>query len=635
MEKFHQTNCSEILSQIKHQDKLLNLKRRWLMGLSTSRSKKKQFKEPKFFKYKTLPESVLREDDIFYENIKAHIEEAFGARNLGRGSHVFQDNVRSCDAPKIIGVIFSFLDALTNNGLYLIAMILSGESEKFEKTRCKMKKIIRESLQRCLSSENHDHKQKRTFTLLYKVLNDPQNFRNNTMISMAPTFQFHHAAVRHVLDGLEDLPFLTLIAMDRKLRCLKSLPQLQACGRGKKRKRLINKVSKTAKRMLIDLDKVGKLQEPLAKALAVADLSLKLTTGCRNTSTASFHQFSPEIISLQNDIVKAIWVLKTKVRFPELKTLKLLLDPNVDISNRSLRGAITNMLTEFLFECSDMDTIPKSLLEALSVINKDSRSMPHGCFLKDDIEEEVESTLSVSAQMKQIVWDLLPDHGLDEEFVDAYEEELSDDDSCIEDDGSGGNDEKMGNKDLESCMSHSVNSIERDEVIQDMKVDPEDASSNEKGSKDINQVKSMKKLLASSNRNCLSPFNSSSGESIERDEVEQNSGVDPEKPSILSSNIQLANVHNNSNTCRNQYLTIQEACDETSLVAYNLIGRLLEKFAKEKDMDLDWSDSLYLRGDSSIQEHTQEGKQKLFEEDMGDNHIEILKELMPSVPKRQ
>ncbi|XVF06114.1 hypothetical protein REPUB_Repub06bG0019900 [Reevesia pubescens] len=559
------------------------------MGLSTSRSKKKQFKEPKFFK--TLPESVLREDDIFYENIKAHIEEAFGARNFGRGSHVIQDSVRSCDAPKIIGVIFSCLDALTNNGLYLIAMILSGDSEKFEKTRCKMKKIIRESLQRCLGSE---------------------------------TFQFHHAAVRHVLDGLEDLPFQTLIAMDRKLRCLKSLPQLQACGRGKNRKRLINKVSKTAKRMLIDLDKVGKLQEPLAKALAVADLSLKLTTGYRNTSTASFHQFSPEIISLQNDIVKAIWVLKMKVRFPELKTLKLLLDPNVDLSNLSLRGAITNMLTEFLFECSDMDTIPKSLLEALSVINKDSRSMPHGCFLKDDIEEEIESTLSVSAQMKQIVWDLLPDHGLDEEFSDAYEEELSDDDSCIEDDGSGGNDEKMGNKDLESCMSHSVNSIERDEVIQDMKVDPENASSNEKG----------RKLLTSSNRNCLSPFNSSSGESIERDEVEQNNGVDPEKPSILSSNIQLANVHNNSNTCRNQYLTIQEACDETSLVAYNLIGWLLEKFAEQQDMDLDWSDSLYLRGDSSIQEHTQEGKQKLFEEDMGDNHIEILKELMLSVPKR-
>ncbi|XVE84461.1 hypothetical protein DITRI_Ditri17bG0015700 [Diplodiscus trichospermus] len=603
MNRFHQTDCIQILSQIKHEEKLLNLKRRWLMGLSTSRSKKKQFKEPKFFKYKTLPESFLREDDIFYENIKAHVEEAFGSRNFERGSHVIQDGLHSFDAPKTIGIIFSCLDALTNNGLYLIATIFLGDSGKFEKTRCKMKKVIRESLPRCLSSENHDNKQK-TITQLYKVLNDPQNFRNNTMKPVTSTFQFHHAAATHVLGGLEDLPFQTLTAMDRKLRCLKRMPQLQACERSKKRGRLINKVRKTAKRMLMDLDKVGKLREPLAKALAVADLSLKLTTGGRNTSTTSFHQFAPEIVSLQNDIVKAIWILKTKVRFPELKTLKLLLDPNVDISNRSLRGAITNMLTELLFECSDMDAIPKSLLETLSVINKDSRSMAQGLFLKDDIEEEVESILSVSAQMKQVVWDLLPDHELVEEFADAYGEGLegSDVDSCIEDDVSGGIDEKMGNEDLESCMSYSVNSIERDEVIQELKVDPEYASSNEKGSKGITQVKSRGKLHASGNRNCFSPFNSPNGElsydSIGRDEVEQKNGVDRENPSVFSSN--------KSSTCRNQYLTIQEACDETSLVAYNLIGRLLEKFAKEQDMDLDWSDNLYLRGDSSIQEHTQD-----------------------------
>ncbi|TYH81851.1 hypothetical protein ES332_D02G014700v1 [Gossypium tomentosum] len=30
MDKFHQTDCIEILSQIKHQEKLLNLKRREL-----------------------------------------------------------------------------------------------------------------------------------------------------------------------------------------------------------------------------------------------------------------------------------------------------------------------------------------------------------------------------------------------------------------------------------------------------------------------------------------------------------------------------------------------------------------------------------------------------------------------------
>ena len=511
---------------------------------------------------------------VFYETVKAHVEEAFGARSFERGNDVIQDGAQSLDASKINGVILSCLDALTNNGLYLIAMVLCGGSGKFEKTRCKMKKAIRESLMRCLSHEIDDQKQKTTATQLYEVLSDPRNFRNNTMRSMASTRQFHFVAATHVLDRLKGLPFLTLAAMDRKLRCLKKVPQLQACGRSQKRERLIRKVSKMAKSMLVDFDKVGKLQEPLAKALAVADLSKKLTKGYRNTSETRFHQFSPEITNLQDDIVKAIWVLKMKVRFSELKTIQLLLDPNVNISNRSLRGAIINMLTEFLFECSDMDTIPKCLLETLSVINKKSRSMPHGSFLKDAIEEEVESILSVSAEMKQIVWDLLPDQELDEEFADAYGDDLDETD----DDGFGGTDEDIGNEDLESFCS-SVKSTEGDEFIQGMEVDPENVSSNEKGSEDINQVK--------------------------------NNGADPETSSNFSSNIQLGNgmiEHEKSSTCTNRYLAIQEACDETSLVAYDLIGRLLEKFAKDQGIDSDQSDGLYLRGDSSTQEHHQGNK---------------------------
>ncbi|OMO87962.1 hypothetical protein CCACVL1_08640 [Corchorus capsularis] len=634
MAKFHQTDCVEILSQIKHQEKLLNLKRRWLMGLSTSRSKRKRFKEPKFFKDKALPESFLRDDDIFYETIKTQVEEAFGARNFRRESHVIQDSFQSFDATKIKRLLFSCLDVLTNNGLYLIAVILTKGSGKFEKTRCTMKRVIRESLPRCLSSENHDHEQKETIMKLHGFLNDPKNFRDDTMKLMTPTSHIDRAAAMHVLDKLEDLPLQTLTAMDRKLSCLTSVPQLQASERGKKRKRLIQKVSKTGKRMLRDLDDGEEVKEPLARALEVADLSTRLTTGCLSTSTR-FYQFSPEIISLQNDIVKAILVLKTKVRFPELKTLKVLLDPKVEISDRALRGAITNMLTDFLFECSDMDTIPKSLLETLAVVNKDSRSVPCGRFSKEEIEAEVECILSVSAQMKQIVWDLLPGQDLNEEFADAYGEELedSDDGSCIEDDGGGDND-----KDSESCMSYSVNSIDGDEVTSNIKEDPENITSNEKGSGGMNQLKSKGKLHASTDGSCFSPLSLPSGElndyTIDRDEAKPKSVIP--SASIFSSNIQSADatfVHSKSRMRRNQYLTIQEACDDASLVAYNLIGCLLEKFTKEQDMDLDWSDSLYLRGKSSIQEHTQE-KTKLSEEDARGSFFQILKELMPSVSKR-
>jgi hypothetical protein len=47
------------------------------------------------------------------------------------------------------------------------------------------------------------------------------------------------------------------------------------------------------------------------------------------------------------------------------------------------------MSTEYLFECSEMDVIPKSLLEAIAIINSNSRSTPLGCFRKEEVEEEV------------------------------------------------------------------------------------------------------------------------------------------------------------------------------------------------------------------------------------------------------
>ncbi|KAL2509143.1 uncharacterized protein Fot_32790 [Forsythia ovata] len=57
--------------------------------------------------------------------------------------------------------------------------------------------------------------------------------------------------------------------------------------------------------------------------------------------------------------------------------------------------------------------------------------------MKEEIENEVEYILTVSAQTKQIVWDLFSEHRLDQDFPDAYMEDLeesemtttSDDDS--------------------------------------------------------------------------------------------------------------------------------------------------------------------------------------------------------------
>ncbi|KAL7176814.1 hypothetical protein ACSBR2_030204 [Camellia fascicularis] len=174
--------------------------------------------------------------------------------------------------------------------------------------------------------------------------------------------------------------------------------------------------------MLSELGEENKLQEPLAKAMGVGGLWTKLIQGC--PFVTQFQQFSPENEALQNEIAKAIWLLK-EVRFLELKNLQLLLDPKAELSNRSLRTAVKNLLTEYLFECSDMDTIPDYLLETLSIIN---RTAPYRFFSKEEKEEEVEHVLNVSSQVKQILWDLLPEYEFDQDFADAYMEYLEESD---------------------------------------------------------------------------------------------------------------------------------------------------------------------------------------------------------------
>ena len=54
--------------------------------------------------------------------------------------------------------------------------------------------------------------------------------------------------------------------------------------------------------------------------------------------------------------------------------------------------------------------------------------------------------------------------------------------------------------------------------------------------------------------------------------------------------------------CKNPYLAIQDACDKTSMLAYNLIGHMLEEFVMIECLDLNLSKSLYLSGNNRIED---------------------------------
>lgn len=520
---------------------------------------------------------------------------------------------------------------MTNNGLYLLAKILTGGSLKFDKTRRKMKRVIRENLQKVLRNQSTNSPKIGVSKQIYQFLKDPHNFRDNCPIPLTFTFQSHHPTVTKVLERLESMPSHTLIAMHGKLRGVPGMPQLKSRRSGWSRNGLVKQVRKTSLKMLSELGKGDELQEPLAKAMAIGDLSLELEFGCQNTSAAEFLQLSTEIKELQNDIIKAIWLIENKLKFPMLKNLQLLLDPSAEISNGSLRFAIKKLLTEYLFECVDMDTIPKSLLDAVSVINRSSQGTRHRFLRKEGKEEEIECVLGVSAHLKQIMWDLLPEQEFDEDYADAYVEDLEESDNGSDD----GCDEQMGlpkNCRFYSNNSHSLaESIGHSQLVDHKSpitvVNENICSSPSWESKFLNNPINQDGTQYHRRVVKVEPIDSISFESIakgngagtyaEGEEFKFDSANPLDfSPSNFSSKeaklMQGRFEHDMQLETRNKYLAVQDICDETSTVAYNFIGHLLYEFAQMDGIDMDRTGNLYLKGDKSIPEDSSGIKRTLY-----------------------
>ncbi|KAF4346694.1 hypothetical protein F8388_024247 [Cannabis sativa] len=605
MEKpnFLQSDCHSILSTIKYEEKQLQLKRRWLLGLPSSEAEPNRSKKTKILQTRSLPESFLREDDIFYDTVKSRVEEAFGVRPAVTRNdiEVDIDDLGFLHMPNnITKVILSCIDNLTTKGLYLLAKILTQGRVEFEKTRWKMKKIVTESVSVIFGGQNY----KRPCHImeisghLIQLLNDPGNFRDNLVPFFISKSTIQRAVATKLLNLLESFSTETLIVMYRKLKGYKQkMPQLQPDRCGWNREYLVKEVRIVCEKMLSQLGKGDQLQEPLSKALAIACLALKLAPGFHNSFTTEFCQFSAEIKALQNELIKAIWLVRTNVKVPELKNIKNLVDPNAKVSNKFLRKKISNFLVQYLLQCSDLDSIPSFLHKALTIINGKSRSTPEGFHLKDAIDEEVECILDVSAHTKQIFLDLLPAHDFGDDFTDAYMHDLSEseDDCSYVDDG-------------------------RDQD-------------------DDSEVESTADFVPCN-------VNLPTAEDTHPVEPEISSGVDN-----FNYSAETAKEMNNKQTHKNQYLGIQEICDETSMFAYNLIGRMMKEFEQKGGLDMDWFSTLYLRGGCA--EHEEEdsqdcnsssplGAQPSYQgkkgmhsrkESDGATIVRVTEELLPSFPK--
>lgn len=370
------------------------------------------------------------------------VEMAFGVHNCEKEPHFVQKGTQLSNAHDGVRRILLALNHMTNKGLCGLIKILTGGMIKFKKTSWSMKRTIKELLPKVISDRNDSSRAR--LEQLMQLVEDPKNYRGNQMVHSNSSESYRAAAVK-VLDGLEDFPTKTLNAMNRKLRGFRGyIPSMKPPRSGQARDNLLSIVKKRIMEMLADLGEVCQPSERLAEALGVAGLTLKLIMN--RPAVRDFRKFSPEIEALQNDIAKAIHLLNNikKVSLIELRKVQLLLDPNSQLSDRSLRIAVRSFLTEYLFECADMEEIPDCVVETLDIINrrsqlrsrrKHSSSKSHSSpqyLMKEAIQKEIENVLTLSAQAKEVVLGLHPKHEFDKDFTRAYMEDFEGSDTpCI------------------------------------------------------------------------------------------------------------------------------------------------------------------------------------------------------------
>lgn len=554
---------------------------------------------------------------VFYETIKSFVLRGVTGYKQDKEQQALAKYIIPLNLPNDVRYLFSLLDYMTNECLSAVAAILTHGSLDFEQIRWKMIKLIKDYLRKMILSPNDDF-----FEKLSPLLKDPRSFRTTPVKFLDSSSQSYQEAVINILDGLDELPTCALLAMHRKVRGIRGyIPQVIPPKHGWKRDKLISLLRKTCVEML-SAGEGDESRESLSKAMGVAVLAFKLILGKQYVT--DLREFSPDLQVVQMDIAKAIWFLNRRVRFPELKKLQLLLDPGSKLSKRSSRSAIRNLLTEYLFECSDMDSIPGGLLEVLAVINQKFRSVSLKYFSNEDIEKEVECILSVGAHTKQIVWDLSDEHEFDYDFADSYMEDLEDSDDGEYYVNDYMKNEPSDNSRFRSGERHDPSESVTESISANFTIEPRNAQD---FCSPHTQNRTYKAELDSMQLTCVNTEDLSGAFSLSSLNTKktntESACVSPhpfnghsvmknEPINYSESTISCRDIGDKRIINKKPYLAIQGASDETSLFAYCLIGRLMEKFAQIEGFLLDLDVVAYLRCGEAKQNEDQGTRPAFF-----------------------
>ncbi|KAI3931668.1 hypothetical protein MKW92_042198, partial [Papaver armeniacum] len=499
-----------------------------------------------------MPESRLREDDVSYEHMKASVEKCYDLPSFEGKDYVVHRFLFLLDSNDILQDVKkhlrSIIESMSCTGLLRFVNIVTGGSVSFEETHFKMGEIILEHLKKIPQDPKH-RSHKRFIEEVPKLLKNPSNFKIAGDVQVVdPAYLSHHSAEMKIKKSIKEMDRQLLFAMLRRLKGEVKEPKfgdtLEIKCKNKSRSELVDKVKKLFKEERGKVRAGGELPIRLAKAMSVAVLGLNMKLNDPKIYNPEFCGSEGYRKEIKGDLLRCIRILNdTKLKVladNTVKELRTILDPISDpiVKPQKFQDALKRWLIENLFEYSEFGKIPDSLKKTVNIIKKAHHE-------REEANKEVEIVEDLGADDRQIVHQKREQANKEVEIVgdlSAQYKQIMLDKICdhnMEDDYN-----DAYSKDLEVYNYDEYDDLLKDECEADCSVLPE----------------------------------STSGEDVGQDSSD---GAGQEQKLV------------------NKYLTIQKTCDERSLGAHSVIGRILEKLLDEEGAELDASKRLYLRGGRS------------------------------------
>lgn len=427
-------DAEELYSLVSRQQSLVDKKRRWLESMILNPDGSiRRVKRPKFLNDVYLPETYVRSEEISCEKVRASIEKTLSSECSGYTHHLVREGLQLFDSqekengaldPEYLGAMQGAISKLTYEALQSVACIISYNKFSFNNTRSEMEKIVKSHLPSYLVRlDQEDIKSQ-----LFNIFKNPCSYRSGSVTLVTPVSPQLLSAIHHLLDELDGMPMQALVAMDRKIREKSCTPKFGLVSRSSKKAHIIKMVKKRCSKVLTELREGNYLPKNLAKAMSVVNLYQKQESRSVDISQSEFFPFTKETISLQNNILNALWSLP-KLKHDKLKLVRPMLDHDSKVERMHLKAALRSYLTECLFGCDDSG-LPNEALRIITFINRISGR--HQVVLTEERKEaEVDAVLNLSSHLKALAHCCIEECSCGEELISLGNDSCNEDNDFI------------------------------------------------------------------------------------------------------------------------------------------------------------------------------------------------------------